>query len=154
MPDADPTESPAIKRLRRLALTVVAAGLLTAGGWKLYRPDSGITMLSRYLQTPKAIRAAGCLELALALWLVSGRNPKLAPGVAAATLLGLAVLVGGELRRDHPLPSGSFPHRGALLDSAAVRRELSVALGRDAFLAALGLLAAVTAPSQAENDAA
>lgn len=154
MPDADAPESPAVLRLRRVALAILVSGLLVGGGWKAWRPDAGLTMLARYLPTPQAVRAAGCLELALALWLVSGRNAKLAPGVAAGTFLGLTLLIGGELRRAQPLPSGRFPYRGALLDSASVRRELSVALGRDAFLAALGVLAVVSAPARPENDAA
>ncbi|HEX8323692.1 MAG TPA: MauE/DoxX family redox-associated membrane protein [Tepidisphaeraceae bacterium] len=145
-----PTDlSAAPRRLRRVALGVVALALLAAGGTKLLRTEPSVTMINRYLPTPKAVRAGGCLEIALALWLISGRSPKLAPTVAAAALAGMALLVVSELRRDAPLPCGCFPTRTAPTDTAAVRQELSVAVGRDVFLAMLCGLAGALAPAEA-----
>lgn len=127
----------ALRRLRVVATGIVAVALLAAGGWKLFRPDPSVTMMSRYLQSPRATRAGGCLEIALALWLISGRSPKLAPVTAAGALVGLSILIGSEIQRDAPLPCGCFPTRANPQGASAVRYELSVALGRNAFLVVL-----------------
>lgn len=140
-----------VRRLRVTATVLVALALMTAGGWKLFRPDPSVTMLSRYLPTPRAARAAGCLEIALALWLLSGRSPVLAPTVAAGALAGLGLLVGTELKRDQPLPCGCFPVKTTSQNTVAVRRELSVAIGRDAFLVLLCVMSGTLAPPPDED---
>lgn len=134
-----------------MATAIVAVALLTAGGWKLFRPDPAVTMLSRYLPSPRAARAAGCLEIAVALWLLSGRSPKLAPAVTAGGLAGMMLLIGGELRRDRPLPCGCFPVHRTAASTPAVRQELSVAIGRDAFLILLCGLSGALTPAPTED---
>ena len=150
---APPAESSAVLRLRRVCLAVVAAMLIAAGGWKLYRPAESPTMIARAFPSPRAQRAIACLEIALGLWLLSGKSPRLAPAVAAAGLIATGCLMTSEFRRDRPLPCGCFPVRAVPIETAAVRRDLSLSIGRNAFLAVLCGLAAFTAPPEADPEA-
>lgn len=152
VPDSPDRFKP-VRRLRHVATALAALALLTAGGWKVVRPDAGVTMISRYLPSQQSVRAAACLEIAIALWLLSGRSPKLAPAVAGATFAGMALLVATELQRDQPLPCGCFPVQAVSQENSVVRRELSVALGRDAFLIVLCGMAMALAPSEKEENA-
>ena len=137
-PPPPPPASPVpVQRLRGVAIVIVATALLSAGGWKLWRPGDGLTMLNRALPNPRAVRAVACLEIAVGLWLLSGKSPRLAPATAAAGLIATACLMGSEIRRERPLPCGCFPVRAGPDDTAAVRQELAVSIGRNAFLVVL-----------------
>ena len=142
--------SAALGRLRHTATLLVALALLVVGVREILRPDPAVTTaVDRYLDTPRGRRAGGCMEAALALWLVSGRNPKLAPAVVAAAVAGLGLMAAAELRRDRPLPSGLGPAPAVALATAATRSELSVAVARQAFLVGLCVLSGVLTPPEA-----
>lgn len=134
--------------LRWVATAIVAATFLVAGASKVWHPDAGVTMVGRYLRTPNAVRALGCMEIAMALWLLTGRNARLAPVTAAAALAGMALLIGAELQRNAPLPCGCLPMRPGVLDPFAARRGLWVSLGRNAFLIVLCGMSAALAPEE------
>ena len=147
-----PTDSPALARLRRVALGLVAAAMIAAGGWKLWRPADGPTMLSRAFPAPQAQRAVAFMEIALGLWLLSGKSPRIAPGIAAAGLVATGCLMASEFRRERPLPCGCFPTRPVTAETVAVRRDLAISIGRNAFLVVLCGLAAVTAPADSQDE--
>ena len=140
-----------INRLRWCATIVVALVFAAAGCKKLITADAGVTMVGRYLPTPSGVRALGCMEVAMALWLLSGRNPKLAPATAAAILIGLSLLIGAELQRNAPLPCGCLPTFPGE-DPFAARRELWVGVARNGFLIVLCVLTAALVPQEMSLD--
>ena len=103
-------------------------------------------MISRAFPSPRAQRAIACLEIAIGLWLLSGKSPKLAPAVASAGLVASGCLMAGEFRREHPLPCGCFPVPVVAADTVAVRRDLSLSIGRNAFLVVLCGITVALAP--------
>lgn len=128
---------------------LVALVFVVAGVQKLRVEDPAMTMVGRYISSPQAVRAIGCMEIGLALWLLSFRMPRLAPATAAVALAGFSVLIGIELGRGaSALPCGCLEIRPGLTNPHEIRRGLWMSLGRNGLL----ILCALTAAGLATPD--
>jgi hypothetical protein len=138
--------------LRAVATFIVAAVFLAAGVMKLHTGDPGGTMVSRYFQGADGARAVGCIEVGLALWLISLRTPRLAGLVATIALLALSAAIGLELNRERPLPCGCLEARPGM-DPFVVRHGLWLSLARNGFLIVMALLTVALSPSEQASRA-
>lgn len=129
---------PSNRSIQLLVVTltlIVALVFAVAGVQKLRLPDPTATMIGRYVDSPQGVRAIGCMEIGMALWLLSFRTPRLAGGAAAIALIGFSVMIAVELNRGaSALPCGCLETRPGLEAPHAIRRGLWISLARNGFL--------------------
>jgi len=135
----------AVTLLRITCVGTLAAVFLLAGVQKLTAGDAGVTLLSRYVDSARAVQALGVFEIGLAAWLLSFRTPRLSAGVVIVVLLGFSVVIGLELRREQPLPCGCLRVTPGATSPHEVRRGLWISLGRNATLILLGAMNVILA---------
>ncbi|HEY0009062.1 MAG TPA: MauE/DoxX family redox-associated membrane protein [Tepidisphaeraceae bacterium] len=130
--------------LRTIATVLLALVFVAAGASKMLRTSDEVTMLTRFIDNPQAIKGLGCLEVGLGLWLLSLRTPRLTGALTAAALVLFTAAIGWELTYDRPLPCGCATL--VTPDSADVRRDLWLAIGRNSVLLLLAGVMIVLAP--------
>jgi hypothetical protein len=137
--------------LRAVAILIVAGVFALAGIQKIRSGDPGETMVGRYFTGADGVRALGCIEVGLALWMLSFRNPRLAGLVTAGILAAFAGLIAMELLRERPLPCGCLQTRPGA-NPFDVRTGLWISLGRNVFLCLLALLSAWLTPGEDPSE--
>ena len=133
-----------------MATTTILVALVfaAAGVQKIRNPDPFGTMLGHYVDTKQGVTAVGCMEIGLALWLLSFRTPRLASSFAAIALVAFTLLIVFELSRNAPLPCGCLEATPGAENPQSIRQGLYVSIGRNVFL----ILCALVAAGLAESD--
>jgi hypothetical protein len=132
--------------LRAVAILIVAGVFALAGVQKIRSGNPGETMVGRYFTGADGVRALGCIEVGVALWMLSFRNPRLAGIVTAGILAAFGGLIAMELYRERPLPCGCLQTRPGA-NPFDVRTGLWISLARNVFLCFLALLSAWLTPA-------
>jgi len=131
--------------LRVCCVLIVAGVFVISGVSKITGNGQEGSMVARYLNSVETVRALGFAEIALALWMLSFRMPRLSVGIAAGALLGFTVLIGVELNREKPLPCGCLQATPGIQDPHAIRRGLWGSIGRNGVLVSLSVVAIMLA---------
>lgn len=144
-PDSPSRLGPSQWEWWRVVLVTVAFGVvgglfILSGIGKFLTANSEVpTMLARYLKQSDSIRAMACLEMALGLWLLSGRLSRVSMIVALLLLAFFTLLIYRELQQAIPLACGCMEIRPGALDPERIRRGLWLSFGRNIGLMVLGL---------------